>query len=472
MKKNYLKVTAAIIAALTIGFTSCSEDDNNDPIVENENTYKIGTTVYTIDEEAKTVTIRDNGEGTGTKTLSADTTWILDGFVFIEDGQTLTIEPGTMIQGKPGQAENASALVVKQGGMIDAEGTASQPIVFTGLGDTYDGSGYMTKVQGLWGGLVVLGQATTNNSIQKRIEGIPEEYEAYYGGDNDADNSGIIKYVSIRHGGTDIGSGNEINGLTLGGVGNGTTIEYVEIISNVDDGVEFFGGTPNLKHILVAYCGDDSYDYDEGFHGKGQFWVTIQSENSGDRLGEHDGGDGDDETATPYATPMIYNATYIGNGNGRVITFRDNAGGVYANSIFASQEKGIDVEFRNDKHNSLDQLVTEGNLVLKNNLFVDVADGTEAKTLTVSDETGDGDVPGTAAADLLSHFNNNSNAISGITTVGFNDGDYLLIPASGEAGAGVAASDSWFDNVTYQGAFQPGGSNWAEGWTLTFASSK
>lgn len=266
--------------------------------------------------------------------------------------------------------------------------------------------------------------------------------------------------------GTDIGAGNEINGLTLGGVGNGTTIEYVEVISNVDDGIEFFGGAPNVKYAVVAYCGDDSFDYDEGYHGKGQFWLTIQGENTGDRLGEHDGGTGDDETATPYAIPMIYNATYIGNGNGRVITFRDNAGGVYANSIFASQAKGIDVEYREDKHNSLDQMVTEGNLVLKNNIFNLIADGTEAEALKVSEEKGT--APAATATNLLNHFNNNNNAVASLTTVGFNDGDHLLIPAAGEAGSGVAPTDTWFQNVTYQGAFQPGGTNWAEGWTLTF----
>jgi hypothetical protein len=470
MKKNYLKVTTALLAALTIGFSSCSDDEKDDPIPEDQTTYTIGTTVYTIDEDEKTVTINDKGEGTGTKTLSADTTWILDGFVFVENEQTLTIEPGTMVQGKPGQSENASALIVKQGGKLMAEGTATLPIVFTGLGDTYSGTGYMTQVQGLWGGIIILGKATTNNTIQKRIEGVPEQYAAYYGGSNDADNSGSLKYVSIRHGGTDIGAGNEINGLTLGGVGSGTTIEYIEVVSNVDDGVEFFGGAPNLKNILVAYCGDDSYDYDEGFHGKGQFWVTIQGENSGDRLGEHDGGDGDDEAAEPYAKPMIYNATYIGNGNGRVITFRDNAGGTYANSIFASQAKGIDVEYREDKHNSLDQMVTDNNLILKNNLFNSVADATANAALKVSEEKGT--APASTATDLLAHFNTNNNAISDLATVGFNDGDHLLIPASGEAGSGVAATDSWFESVTYQGAFEPAGSNWAAGWSLTFGSSK
>lgn len=307
--------------------------------------------------------------------ITTDTEWtkdnvyVLDGFIFVEDGATLTIQAGTMVQAKAGQEENASALIVKMGGKLMAQGTASEPIVFTGEGDQYDGSGFSKEVRGLWGGLILLGEATTNNSTQTRVEGIPEGYEAYYGGNNDADNSGVIQYVSIRHGGTDIGQGNEINGLTLGGVGNGTTIDHVEVIANVDDGVEFFGGAPDLKNIFVAYCGDDSYDYDEGFHGRGQYWVTIQSDEAGDRLGEHDGGSGDDEEAEPYAKPVIYNATYVGNGNGTCITFRDNAGGTYANTIFANTNKGIEVEFRNDKHNSY-QMLTEGHLTLKNNLFI------------------------------------------------------------------------------------------------------
>ncbi|MGM0551660.1 MAG: carboxypeptidase-like regulatory domain-containing protein [Bacteroidota bacterium] len=307
--------------------------------------------------------------------ITTDTEWtkdnvyLLDGFIFVEDGATLTIEAGTMIQGMAGQEENASALVVKMGGKLMAQGTATEPIVFTADGDQYDGSGFGKEVRGLWGGLIMLGKATTNNSTQTRIEGIPEAFDAYYGGTDDADNSGVIQYVSIRHGGTDIGQGNEINGLTLGGVGNGTTIDHVEVIANVDDGVEFFGGAPDLKNILVAYCGDDSYDYDEGYHGRGQFWVTIQSDEAGDRLGEHDGGSGDDEEAEPYAKPVIYNATYVGNGNGTCITFRDNAGGTYANSIFANTNKGIEVEFRNDKHNSY-QMLTEEHLTLKNNLFI------------------------------------------------------------------------------------------------------
>ncbi|MFO7828760.1 MAG: hypothetical protein R6V23_09090 [Bacteroidales bacterium] len=311
-----------------------------------------------------------------TDDITSDVTWtkdniyILDGFISVTSDATLTIEPGTMIQGESGQGENASALIIRKDGKIMAEGTAEEPIVFTGKGDEYDGSGYGIGVRGLWGGLIMLGEAPTNNSIEKRIEGVPEDENAFYGGDDSDHNSGVVKYVTIRHGGTDIGAGNEINGFTLGGVGSGTTLEYVAVISNVDDGVEFFGGVPNLKNCVVAYCGDDSYDYDEGFSGKGQFWVAIQSDETGDRLGEHDGGTGSDEEATPYALPTIYNATYIGNG-GKTLMFRDNAGGIYANSIFANTTTGITVEYRDDKNSSYDQLV-DGNLVFKNNIFVNV----------------------------------------------------------------------------------------------------
>jgi hypothetical protein len=197
-----------------------------------------------------------------------------------------------------------------------------------------------------------------------------------YGGSTDTDNSGTLKYISIRHGGTDIGEGNEINGLTLGGVGSGTTIEYIEVYANKDDGVEFFGGMPQLKYIIVAMCGDDCYDYDEGYRGKGQFWLAIQDPNEGDRIGEHDGGT-DPETATPYATPQIWNVTYIGRGadaGKRMITFRDNAAGTYGNSIFLNQAKGIDVEMLAGECSY--NRFSENILNIKNSIFYGVAGDT------------------------------------------------------------------------------------------------
>ena len=322
-----------------------------------------------------TGTIAMDGE---TIDWTAENTYLLDGLCFVNDGGTLNIEAGTVIKGKSGQAESASALVVARGGTINANGTAAAPIVMTFETDPLDGS-TASNTRGQWGGLIVLGNATLNSSPgETAIEGIPtNEPRGLYGGGDDADNSGSISYVSIRHGGTDIGAGNEINGLTLGGVGTGTMIDYVEVIGNADDGVEFFGGTVNTKHLLTAYCGDDSFDYDEGFRGKGQFWCTVQSDDGeGDRGGEHDGGT-DPETAMPYGIPTIYNATYIGNSGGRTITFRDNAGGHYNNSIFVHFDKGIDIEDLADGEDSYSRF-QNGDLSLNNNTFGDINAGMES----------------------------------------------------------------------------------------------
>ena len=318
-------------------------------------------------------TVTKSGKITSDETWNNSTLYKLDGFVFVTEGATLTIEEGTMIHGLPGQGENASALIISRDGKIMAEGTAEMPIVFTGDDDTYTGDTYSKTVSGLWGGLIVLGEATNNNpSDDYRIEGIPddENYPGTYGGDDPNHNSGVLKYISIRHGGSNIGQGNEINGLTLGSVGTGTTVDNIEVIANVDDGVEWFGGTANTKHLLVSYCGDDSFDYDEGFTGKGQFWATIQADGTGDRLGEHDSG-GDGEGEEPRSKPQIYNATYVGNG-GKLITLRDDAGAVYANSIFYNTNSGLEIEYREDIHSSWNQF-EEGNIVIKNNIFKDIA---------------------------------------------------------------------------------------------------
>lgn len=318
-----------------------------------------------------------------TESWTNDNVYILNGFCFVEG--TLNIQEGTIIKGATGTGEDASALIVAKGATINATGTADSPIIFTYEADPLDGSA-STSTRGQWGGLIILGDATLNSSPgTTQIEGIPtNEPRGEYGGNNDADNSGTISYVSIRHGGSDIGAGNEINGLTLGGVGSGTTIDYVEVIANADDGVEFFGGVARSKHILTAYCGDDSFDYDEGFRGLGQFWCTVQAEDDGDRGGEHDGGT-EPETATPYATPIIYNATYIGNGQGRALTFRDNAGGEYHNSIFVNWSKGVDIENLESEQDSFKQF-QDGNLQLAGDVFWNIGAGTESyEIFTISE---------------------------------------------------------------------------------------
>ena len=188
--------------------------------------------------------------------------------------KTLTIEPGTVIKGKPGVGSNASALVVASGGRIIADGTAAEPIIFTAEADELNGNIPVTT-GGLWGGLIILGDASLNSTPAQNTISVmtTSEPRGVYGGTNDHHNAGIIRYVSVRHGGAYVGGGNGINGVTFAGVGDGTTVEYLEVIANDDDGVEFFGGTVNTKYVMVAFCKDDSYDYDEGYRGKGQFWA-------------------------------------------------------------------------------------------------------------------------------------------------------------------------------------------------------
>ncbi|MFO7932782.1 MAG: T9SS type A sorting domain-containing protein [Bacteroidales bacterium] len=421
---------------------------------------------------AAEITVIDDGSGTGTVTWTSDNVYILDGFVFVNDGQTLTIEAGTVIKGKPGQEENASALIVARGGQLIAEGTASDPIIFTAEADDLAGSVNQLD-RGLWGGLILLGKASTNNATtEKAIEGIPtEETRGLYGqGDGPVEDDGsaaIMKYVSARHGGTDIGEGNEINGVTLGACGSGTEISYLEVLSNKDDGVEFFGGVPRLDHILVAYCADDSYDYDEGFSGYGQFWAVLQDPLVGDRMGEHDGGPSSNELGTPYAHPVIFNATYIGRGAGagkRAITFRDNAAGEYHNSIFVNQEKGIDIEFRGADGGSYDRF-SEGNLALANNIFYNVADGSAAGIFKVVSEQDD------VGNDLYSVTQSELDVFSGSFA---GNGNIVADPQvtldhptpKGDVGNPVYPEglDEWFSRVGYKGAFEPD-ENWAYGWS-------
>lgn len=312
---------------------------------------------------------------------TADKTYVLDGFVFVNSGQTLNIEAGTVIQGMTGEAENASALIVARGATINANGTADAPIIMTYDGDN---GGAMPTLRGQWGGLIILGNASLNSAPgETAIEGIPtNESRGLYGGTDDADNSGTLRYISIRHGGTNIGADNEINGLTLGGVGSGTTLEYIEVVANKDDGIEWFGGTVNGKHLISAFCGDDALDYDEGYRGYNQYVVVHQDPalQAADRGGEHDGGT-DPETATPYATPWFYNVTSVGNEGSRAITFRDNAGGYYVNSIFVNYAKGIDIEDLDGQNEDSYQQFVDGNLAIRNCVFFNIGAGTTAADL-------------------------------------------------------------------------------------------
>lgn len=236
--------------------------------------------------------------------ITKNTTWekgkiyILKSRISVVSGITLTIEPGVIVKGDAGSGANATALIIARGAKIMAEGTETSPIIFTSVADKIKAGeiaspNLSTDLDGLWGGVIVLGKAKISvdgNTQEAAIEGIPADDEnGKYGGNNNADNSGVIKYVSIRHGGSNIGEGNEINGLTLGGVGSGTTIENVEIIANQDDGVEWFGGTVNVKNLIAWNVGDDAVDTDQGWSGTLDNFIVI---NPGDKCFELDGPEG------------------------------------------------------------------------------------------------------------------------------------------------------------------------------------
>ena len=433
----------------------------------------IGISVCSCDRKSKYTTstgyevITDNGGGTGTTIWTNDKNYLLDGFVFVNDGQILTIEEGTIICAKTGQGENASALIVSRGGKIIAQGNSVNPIIFTCEGDDLEGS-VPVFAKGLWGGLIVLGNAPLNNETNEaHIEGIPiTEPRGIYGGNDDEDDSGILKYISIRHGGTNIGSGNEINGLTLGGVGSSTTIEYVEVISNYDDGIEFFGGTVNCKYIVSAFNGDDAFDYDLGYQGKGQFWLAIEDLSEGDLLIEASGGN-QPELGQPYSHPKIFNGTFIGRGSNisnNVIRMDRFACGIFGNSIFLNQHGGIFIQYKENYLNCYNQF-EYGNIEFKNNIFWDIADNVAWDIFNVYAESG---VDVTTQNDVFKNYF--SEAYNTVSNPGLEitSEKYYILPTGNISDNLADYPDSWFTNVDYKGAFLY--DNWARNWTLIHQS--
>ena len=397
--------------------------------------------------ERTDVLISDMGSGTGTTTWTCDNNYILNGYVFVQSGQALTIEAGTVVKGAAGTGADAAAMIVAKGGQLFAEGTADCPIIFTFEGDPLDGSvSYDTR--GQWGGLIVLGDATTNFGGAAQVEGIPADNDqASYGGENDMDNSGVLTYVSIRHGGTQLGAANEINGLTLAGVGSGTIIHHVEVVSNLDDGIEFFGGSVTVNDALVAFCGDDSFDWDQGFHGGGSNWLAIQDQpgGEGDRGGELDGDDSDDGNVSddemPFATPTVEAWTVVGVGGNQGLLLRNGSGGHISNALLCNTSEGIEIEDKADEVEDAYERWAAGDLTLNN---IVVTGGVDA--LDYDGDAADGD-------DMLDTYANDNMVVNG-EPEGL---DYLF----GFDAAGGMANNQLFLNVG-----QGSGHDFALGWTF------
>ena len=346
---DYDALTFSIVTQPTMGTVTVS--GNKATYTPNENADGVDTFTYkasdgVADSNTATATVTVNGSftlsGTYTtnKTLTADKIWELKGRVFIADGATLTIPAGTIIKAAGGTGTDSSFICIARGGKIDAQGTADKPIIMTTVADDItvgqkNGSNLNDSNVGLWGGLLVLGKAPgsfKNDVTEFQIEGIPaEETNGLYGGNDPADNSGTIKYVSIRHGGTSIGEDNEINGLTLGGVGTGTTISHVEVVGNQDDGIEFFGGTVNASNLIVWGQGDDGLDIDQSYAGTISNSIVIANSTSDHGL-EIDGPEGSMDDSF-----KLENITLIGDGtagNGEYADFRKGALGS-VNNLFA-----------------------------------------------------------------------------------------------------------------------------------------
>jgi len=408
--------------------------------------------------------IVDNGQGTGDATWTSDKEYLIDGLVYVNSGQTLTIEPGTVIRAKLNSEGYRSALIVSRGGKIIAEGTKDAPIIFTSEDDDLSNSVDIMET-GKWGGIIILGSAPLAGEQEQYVEGVEAIAErTIYGGSIVDDNSGILKYVSIRHAGSILADNNEINGLTLAGVGNGTTIDFVEVISSADDGFEVFGGTVNLTHLVSAYCDDDLFDFDLGYNGNCQFLVGIQKESSQTSfIAEHSGVE-----SGKFTQPKIANATFIGEGyytaNSQkpLIEFNSGSAGIYYNSIFLNQELAVKVENSNNEFNSFNRWIN-GELVIENNILDQIAGNKPGYAFREYGEKASND-------SLLNMFYYSDTTVNQYANIDidFKSDQKELAPKSSFTD-NLSELPEGLETVGYKGAI--GDQNWLEGWTALWTNN-
>jgi len=409
MRKNWKFAAMTLVAGMALFTTACSSDDDPAANTGNGN----GTEEsYVLDKD-----ITEN------VTLETGKNYTLNGGIHVKAGATLTIQPGVTITAK--HDGTVDYILVGQGAKIDAQGTASQPIVMTSE----------KKEAGAWGGLHICGYAHTNNG-----SGSSEIGNAPYGGNNDADNSGTLKYIRLEYTGYAFDEEHEANGVSFYGVGNGTTVEHLQAYKGSDDGFEFFGGSVNVKYLVATSCSDDSFDWTEGWNGKAQFLVAYQEGETSlgyacDCLMECDN-NGTNFAATPVAHPVIANATLIGNGGeAQGVRLRAGTEVELYNTIITGKGKALTVE-TNETENALkngtsklEYVAIAGELSSKQGIYTN-ADFVQA----------------TGNLDNQTFTWNNK-------YVGTLDGGKDL------------SADSFFTSTDYKGAVKSG-EDWTEGWTL------
>jgi len=290
MKKNFMTISYALIAVTMMNvFAACGNDDPTPPPPPNPEDLEL------------------QGELTTTRTLKTGMTYSLIGGYQVKNGGNLIIEEGVTINATRTIDGQPDYIIIEQGGKINANGTKEKPIVMTS-----------TRQQaGAWGGVHICGRAPINLAGGT---GKSEIGDADFGGNIPNDNSGVMRYVRLEYTGFAFSETKESNGLTMYGVGNGTTLEYIQTYKGADDGFEWFGGTVNAKYLVSTHSEDDSFDWTDGWVGKGQFWVAIQDQTppaadgtaNGDCLIEADNRE-DNFANTPQSCPTISNVTLIGN---------------------------------------------------------------------------------------------------------------------------------------------------------------
>lgn len=325
--------------------TSCKKDENPQP---NNKTFIISEVNINGDIYKKIEGIINENI-----VLESSSKWLLSGGVFVDNGSSLTINGGQVIYA---DVNTTTFLSILQGAKIYAEGSSTNPIVFTPL--------KTNPTFGDWGGIIINGYADINTGLTAEGEG----GTGIYGGNNDQDNSGILRYVRVEYAGKILGTDNELNGFSFNGVGSGTIVEYIQAYKGSDDGIEFFGGTVNVRYAVSSENQDDSFDWAHGWRGKGQYWYAQQGLNGGDRGIEADN-NSDDNTAAPYSEPILSNITLIGVNDGdglnEGIRLREGTKGkIYYANVTGFAKYGIRVS----EQTTLNHIITNELFVANSNI--------------------------------------------------------------------------------------------------------
>ncbi len=388
------------------------------------------------------------GRYTTNLVLTADKTWVLQGGVFIgndnKNNANITIQAGTKIIGQSG----ADFLVITRGSKIIANGRADAPIIFTAAKES-------GRKRGEWGGLILNGNAPINScgDSAQVCEAEGEGSTGLYGGSNPEDNSGVLRFVRVEFAGYEITPSNELNGIAFQGVGSGTTLEYIQSHMGADDGIEFFGGTANMKYVVITGAKDDSLDWTSGWRGKAQFIVINQYDDAANNGIEADNLSSP-MNANPRSNPTLSNMTIIGANTGAAkggegILLRVGTGAAIYNSIITGFKSScIDLDDKETFENALryNSVLERNEIVFENNLI--------SCNKNINEEAGD-------IYSLVNFIMNQpENHLVDAQLNGWT-------PNSGSPAlqGGVTPFDFFFDFVDYIGAIKDESSDWTKGWT-------